>query len=82
MDFEDLENKAANPKTKMIYLCNPAQPGWASLESKPSYATLGDICNRHGVLVVSDEMHGDLVFGGNQIHAICIARCKLRRELH
>jgi len=65
MDFEDLENKASNPKTKMIYLCNPHNPVgrvWREEELR----TLGDICIRHGVLVVADEMHGDLVFGGNK----------------
>jgi len=65
MDFEDLENKASNPKTKMIYLCNPHNPVgrvWSEAELK----TMGDICNRHGVLVVTDEMHGDLVFGDNK----------------
>ncbi len=62
IDFEDLENKASNPKTKMIYLCNPHNPVgrvWTEQELR----TLGDICNRHSVLVVTDEMHGDLVFG-------------------
>ncbi len=61
MDFEDLENKASDPKTKMIYLCNPHNPV-GRVWDKEELRTLGDICNRHGVLVVSDEMHGDLVF--------------------
>ena len=65
MDFEDLENKASNPKTRMIYLCNPHNPV-ARVWSEEELRTLGDICNRHGVLVVSDEMHGDLVFGDNK----------------
>ncbi len=63
MDFEDLERKAALPHTKMIYLCNPHNPVgrvWTVEELR----TLGDICARHGVLVVADEMHGDLVFPG------------------
>jgi cystathionine beta-lyase len=65
MDFEDLENKASNPKTTMIYLCNPHNPV-ARVWSEQELRTLGDICNRHGVLVVADEMHGDLVFGSNK----------------
>ena len=65
MDFEDLEEKASNPKTKMIYLCNPHNPV-ARVWSEQELRTLGDICNRHGVLVVSDEMHADLVFTGNR----------------
>ena len=65
MDFEDLENKASSPKVKMIYLCNPHNPVgrvWSADELR----TLGDICHRHGVLVVTDEMHADLVFSGNR----------------
>jgi len=64
MDFEDLEAKAADPRTKMIYLCNPHNPVgrvWTADELR----TLGDICLNHGVTVVSDEMHGDLAFPGH-----------------
>jgi len=65
MDFEDLESRASDPKTKMIYLCNPHNPV-GRVWSEQELRTLGDICNRHRVLVVTDEMHGDLVFGGNK----------------
>jgi cystathionine beta-lyase len=65
MDFEDLEAKASRPKTKMIYLCNPHNPV-ARVWNEQELRTLGDICNRYGVLVVSDEMHGDLVFTGHK----------------
>ena len=65
MDFDDLEKKAADPRTRMIFLCNPHNPVgrvWREDELR----TLGDICARHGVLVVSDEMHGDLAFSGHR----------------
>ena len=65
MDFEDLEEKASRPRTKMIYLCNPHNPV-GRVWDKQELQTLGDICNRHEVLVVSDEMHGDLVFNGHR----------------
>ncbi len=65
IDFEDLENKASDPKTKMIYLCNPHNPV-GRVWSEQELRTLGDICIRHDVLVVTDEMHGDLVFGDNK----------------
>ena len=65
MDFDDLENKASNPKTKMIYLCNPHNPV-GRVWSEQELRTLGDICIRHAVLVVADEMHGDLVLGDNK----------------
>ncbi len=65
MDFEDLELKASDPRSKMIYLCNPHNPVgrvWTDRELR----ALGDICARHDVLVVADEMHGDLVFSGKR----------------
>jgi cysteine-S-conjugate beta-lyase len=61
MNFEDLEQKAAAPRTKMIYLCNPHNPVgrvWTSDELR----TLGDICKRNSVLVVADEIHGDMTY--------------------
>jgi len=64
MDFDDLEQKASKPQAKMIYLCNPHNP-IARVWTEEELRTLGDICARHNVLVVSDEMHGDLVFPGN-----------------
>jgi cystathionine beta-lyase len=65
IDFEDLEEKARNPKTRMIYLCNPHNPV-ARVWSEAELRRLGDICNRNNVLVVSDEMHADLVFTGKR----------------
>ncbi|HIP23165.1 MAG TPA: putative C-S lyase [Rhodobacteraceae bacterium] len=64
MDFAGLEDLAADPKAKMIYLCNPHNPigrVWARAELQQ----LGDICARHNVLVVSDEIHGDITFEGH-----------------
>lgn len=64
MDYDDLERKASDPCTKMIYLCNPHNPV-GRVWRKEELRKLGDICARHDVLVVSDEMHGDLVFSGS-----------------
>jgi cystathionine beta-lyase len=64
MNYEDLERKAADPKTTMLYLCSPHNPVgrvWTPAELR----RLADICLKHGVLVVSDEMHCDLVFPGH-----------------
>lgn len=64
MDLDDLEKKASDPRAKILYLCNPHNPVgrvWQSDELK----ALGDICLRHGVLVVSDEIHGDIAFPGH-----------------
>lgn len=64
MNYDDLERKASNPRTKLIYLCNPHNPVgrvWTPRE----LIVLGDICERHGVLVVSDEIHADITFSGH-----------------
>ncbi len=65
MDFDDLEQKASDRRTKMIYLCNPHNPV-GRVWSEDELRSLGGICARHNVLVVADEMHGDLVFSGSK----------------
>lgn len=66
MDLEDLERKL--PDAKLLILCSPHNPVgrvWSSDE----LLTLGELCLRHGVTVVSDEIHFDLVFPG-QTHTV------------
>ena len=65
MDFEDLERKAADPQAKLIFLCNPHNPAgraWTAEEA----TRLGKICLRHGVTVISDEIHCDLTLDGHR----------------
>ncbi len=59
MDFDDLESLAAAPDTRMIFLCNPHNPV-GRVWTRNELAHLSAICRRHDVLVVSDEIHGDL----------------------
>jgi len=61
MDFDDLEEKVSNPRAKMILLCNPHNPV-GRVWTEDELRTLGDICASHDVLVVSDEIHGDITF--------------------
>ena len=59
MDFEDLEQKVADPRTRLFLLSNPHNPvgrAWRADELR----RVGDICQRHGVFVASDEIHADL----------------------
>ena len=60
MDFEDLESKIS-PKTKMFILCNPHNPG-GKVWSKETLKRLDDICLKNNILVISDEIHADMVF--------------------
>ena len=63
IDFEDLERKASDPKAKMMILCSPHNPV-GRVWSKEELACISDICLRNGVIVVSDEIHNDLVYAG------------------
>ena len=65
MDFLDLEDKASDPGAKMIYLCNPHNPV-GRVWTRQELQTLGDICARHDILIVSDEMHGDITFSSHR----------------
>lgn len=61
MDFDGLEACAADPRTKMLFLCNPHNPV-GRVWTKTELAKLGAICRRNGVVVVSDEIHADITF--------------------
>jgi len=65
MDFDDLEEKAADPRTKMLILCNPHNPVGRVWE-RNELQLVGEICQKNHVLVISDEIYGDFVFKGHQ----------------
>ncbi|WP_421382258.1 MalY/PatB family protein [Bacillus salacetis] len=69
MDFADLERKAKDPNTKVLILCSPHNPVgrvWTSEE----LGRIAEICLKHDVWIISDEMHGDLVYEGNTHHPL------------
>jgi cystathionine beta-lyase len=65
MDYEDLEKKASDQDCKMMILCNPHNPG-GRVWTKEELERLGRICIDNNVLVVSDEIHFDLVYKPNK----------------
>lgn len=64
MDFDGLEKLAADPRVKMIFICNPHNPV-GRVWTREELQQLGDLCARHNILVVSDEIHGDITFSGH-----------------
>jgi cystathionine beta-lyase len=64
MDFTDLERKAKDPRVKMAILCSPHNPV-GRVWNKDELRRFGEICIANDVLVVSDEIHGDLIHRGN-----------------
>ena len=63
IDFKDLEEKCKIPITKMLILCSPHNPV-SRVWTKEELTKIGKICNKYNVLVLSDEIHCDLVFPG------------------
>lgn len=63
MDFDALERCAADPRTKVMLLCNPHNPA-GRVWTPDELTRLGNICLRNGVTVVSDEIHCELVYQG------------------
>lgn len=61
IDYEDLERKTADPKVKVMLLCNPHNPA-GRVWKREELVRIGEICIRHDVTVVSDEIHCELVF--------------------
>jgi cystathionine beta-lyase len=61
IDFDDLEAKAAHPKNKILILCNPHNPV-GRVWTREELAQVAEICERHHVFVIADEIHGDFSF--------------------
>lgn len=64
IDFDDFEKKIAANHVKLFVLCSPHNPV-GRVWTKDELLRLGDICRRHGVIVVSDEIHADFVYPGH-----------------
>ena len=63
IDFDELERCAADPRATMMLLCNPHNPA-GRVWTRDELRRIGDICLRHNVIVVSDEIHCELTFPG------------------
>lgn len=61
IDFNDFEIKASNPKTTLLLICNPQNPIGKSWE-EDELEKIAKICCEHNVMVISDEIHADLVY--------------------
>ena len=63
IDFADLETKLALPQTSLMILCNPHNPV-GKVWSREELCRIGELCRKHGVTVLSDEIHCDIVAPG------------------
>lgn len=65
INFEDFEAKIVSENVKMFILCSPHNPG-GRVWKKEEIQRISEICLKHSVLVVSDEIHSDIVFEGSR----------------
>lgn len=67
IDFEDFEKKIVDNNVKLFILCSPHNPV-SRVWTKEELQKLGEICLKHNVYVVADEIHCDFVFEGYKHH--------------
>ena len=65
IDFADFERKAASPRCRAFVLSNPHNPV-GRVYTEEELRRVGEICRRHHVFVIADEIHSDLIFPGHQ----------------
>ncbi|NKQ34031.1 MAG: pyridoxal phosphate-dependent aminotransferase [Chloroflexi bacterium] len=68
MDFDDLAEKTADPAVKLAILCSPHNPV-SRVWTREELIRFGEICIQNDVLIISDEIHCDLVFNGAEFTA-------------
>lgn len=77
VDFADFEKKIVKNKVKAFILCNPHNPV-GRVWTEEELLRMGEICLKHGVFVISDEIHSDFVFGASK--HVCFAAADKRFE--
>ncbi|AWS97052.1 MULTISPECIES: MalY/PatB family protein [Citrobacter] len=61
-DMTALENALSRPESKILLLCSPQNPT-GKVWKRDELETMAELCQRHGVKVISDEIHMDMVWG-------------------
>ncbi len=77
IDFEDLEKKLALPGVKMMILCNPHNPV-GRVWKKEELVRIGEACLKNHVLLISDEIHADLIMKGHSQTSIMALEERIR----
>lgn len=68
MDLQDFESKL-DGDVKLLLLCNPHNPG-GTVWTQKELEELGEICVKHNIIIVSDDIHADLVFQNHKYYPI------------
>lgn len=65
INWQDFEEKLSDPQTTAMFLCNPHNPS-GHIWSKDDLEKIAKLTLKYGVLVISDEIHGDILMPGKQ----------------
>lgn len=65
MDFDGLEEVIAREKPAMMFVCNPHNPIGLQWDAD-TLRRLASVCKKHGMILVSDEIYGDMMLGGRR----------------
>lgn len=68
IDMEQLERDIVEQEVKLYIFCNPHNPG-GRVWTKEEVLAIGQLCQKHGVILVSDEIHQDLALYGHKHHS-------------
>ena len=80
IDFDDFEKKIIENKVKVFILCNPHNPV-GRVWKKEELEKLGDICLKHNVIIMDDEIHCDFNFPGHKTTSFMTLDAKYRKNL-
>lgn len=69
IDYIDFENKIVENNVKLFILCSPHNPV-GRVWLKEELIQMADICHKHNVIIVSDEIHMDFIFKGHEHHVL------------
>ncbi|MCV9886912.1 MalY/PatB family protein [Metabacillus halosaccharovorans] len=79
IDYDDLEAKLSDEKTKLFILCNPHNPS-GRVWSREELTKIGDLCIKHNVTIISDDIHSDLLLFGNSYTPIASIREDIAKQ--
>ena len=69
MNFEDLEKKVADPRVRIMLICNPHNPV-GRVWTEDEVRKIVELCKKYSVWLFSDEIHGDVVLYGHQYTSV------------
>ncbi|TXC91260.1 pyridoxal phosphate-dependent aminotransferase [Metabacillus litoralis] len=79
INFTDLEEKLSDPQTKLFILCNPHNPS-GRVWSEEELTKIGNLCVKHNVLILSDDIHSDLLLFNSKYTPIASINEKLANQ--